>query len=68
MDLANKDVFIVIGPSRTGKGTLLTALQGETMKLVKKADVKDKKMFDSIAQTAQTVMTPVDANGQPIES
>lgn len=28
MNLAEKDVFIVIGASRTGKGTLLSALSG----------------------------------------
>ena len=26
MDIAGKDVVVVVGPSRTGKGTLLTAL------------------------------------------
>lgn len=26
MDLADKDIFLVVGPSRAGKGTLLAAL------------------------------------------
>ena len=38
MDLAGKDVVVVIGPSRSGKGTLLTALQGHNMQLVFKDD------------------------------
>jgi len=33
MDLKNKDIFIVIGASRTGKGTLLRALNGIPLKL-----------------------------------
>ena len=40
MDLKNKDIFIVLGPTRTGKGTLLTALKGIQMKLFKKKDVE----------------------------
>lgn len=36
MQLADKDIFIVIGPSRAGKGTLLQALLGQPMKLFKK--------------------------------
>jgi ABC-type sugar transport system ATPase subunit len=28
MNLHDKDIFIVVGPSRTGKGTLLAALKG----------------------------------------
>ena len=38
MDLANKDVVVVIGPSRVGKGTLLTAFTGVKMGFVSKAD------------------------------
>ena len=36
MKLEEKDIFIVIGPSRSGKGTLLQALKGKAMKLFKK--------------------------------
>ena len=31
MNLNDKDIFIVVGPSRTGKGTLLAALKGQKM-------------------------------------
>ena len=41
MQLKNKDVFIVLGPTRTGKGTLLTALKGIQMKLFRKKDHQD---------------------------
>lgn len=44
MELENKDIFIVLGPTRTGKGTLLTALQGVKMKLFKKSKVKDTEV------------------------
>lgn len=32
MDLENKEVLILIGPSRVGKGTLLEAIKGTKMK------------------------------------
>ena len=41
MQLKNKDVFIVLGPTRPGKGTLLTALKGVPMKLFRKKDHQD---------------------------
>ena len=34
MDLNGKNVVLVIGPSRSGKGTFLTALNGSSMALV----------------------------------
>lgn len=36
MKLQQKDVLVVIGQSRTGKGTLLSALQGNSIKLFKR--------------------------------
>lgn len=41
MKLQDKDIFIVLGPTRTGKGTLLTALKGIEMKLFRKKDVEN---------------------------
>ena len=38
MNLKEKDVFVVLGPTRTGKGTLLAALQGVKMKFFMKKD------------------------------
>ena len=48
MDLYQKDIVIVIGPTRTGKGTLLNALSGEKIKLFKKAsgEVKESDISD----------------------
>jgi ABC-type lipoprotein export system ATPase subunit len=40
--LEDKDIMIVVGPSRAGKGTLLSALQGAEMKFFKKNDAKVK--------------------------
>lgn len=34
LDLADKDVVVVIGASRSGKGTLLTALKGKKIKFM----------------------------------
>lgn len=41
MELEGKDIFIVLGPTRTGKGTLLTALQGVQMQLFRRKDWED---------------------------
>lgn len=49
MNLADKNIFIIIGASRTGKGTLLTALQGQKMKLFKRKDVTDELLKSQVA-------------------
>lgn len=49
MQLKDKNVFIIIGASRTGKGTLMSALMGNKMKLIRKADVSDLEISSSIA-------------------
>lgn len=36
LQLEDKDILIPLGPSRTGKGTLIAALQGFKMKIFKK--------------------------------
>jgi len=38
MQLHNKNIIVVIGATRAGKGTLCAALQGYTMKWVKSRD------------------------------
>lgn len=65
-----KEIFIVIGASRTGKGTLLAALHGAQIKYFKK-DKKNQALADSaITKTAlgSTFMAPVGADGLPQES
>ena len=60
-------MFITIGASRTGKGTLLAALHGTQMKYFKK-DKKAKGLSDSIivkSAVGNAFMAPVDANGMP---
>lgn len=42
LGLENKDILLVVGPSRAGKGTLLAALNGTEMKFFKKGDAKVK--------------------------
>lgn len=51
MELKDKKIFIVLGASRTGKGTLLTALHGGKMKLFKKTKIKDEALKEKIAST-----------------
>lgn len=49
MDVKNKDLFIVIGASRTGKGTLLAALHGAKLKFFTK-----NKKNQELAEAAVT--------------
>lgn len=65
MDLKEKDLLVVIGQSRTGKGTLLSALKGHRMKLFKR-----KKREGGVHARAVKpyFMAPVGADGQPVES
>lgn len=44
IQLHEKDIFIVLGASRTGKGTLLCALQGQTVKLFKRSKVRNSQV------------------------
>ena len=60
LHLEDKDVFIVLGPTRTGKGTLLTALQGVKMKFFKKKDVIDSEVGKEAYQAY--FMAPVEVN------
>jgi len=43
LELEGKDIFVALGPSRTGKGTLLSALQGYKMKIFRRNKVKNTK-------------------------
>ena len=60
LKLGDKDIIIPLGPSRTGKGTLIAALQGYKMKIFKKRQCKDSE----VAKTAKlmTFMAPCDPN------
>ena len=66
MNLHDKDIFIVVGPSRTGKGTLLAALKGQKMKLFKRKP-KNKQMAVYRDSATATFMAPVGPDGEPIE-
>lgn len=66
MNLHEKDIFIVVGPSRTGKGTLLAALKGQKMKLFKrKAKDRQKAVYRDSA--CATFMAPEGPDGEPLE-
>ena len=56
LNIKDKDILIVIGPSRAGKGTLLTALKGVEMKFFKKGDIKDTAIAKEIS--TQYFMAP----------
>lgn len=61
MKLADKDVFVVIGVTRSGKGTLLTALQGRKMSCFKKKEARKSELnYEEIA--SNFFMAPVDEN------
>ena len=48
MQLADKDVVVVIGPSRAGKGTLLAALSGQRMELKYVGDESDDERPEAL--------------------
>ena len=55
-----------MGPSRTGKGTLLTALKGQKIGLFRrKAKDRQKAVYKSAATA--TFMAPMGEDGEPIE-
>lgn len=43
LNLENRDLLIPIGPSRTGKGTLIAALQGIKIRLFNKKEDNVRK-------------------------
>ena len=67
MNLQNKDIFLVIGPSRSGKGTLLSALLGHRIKYFNRREVNKTDVGKNVA--VAHFMAPVAEDGQtPIES
>lgn len=68
MQLAKKDVFLIIGASRTGKGTLLEALKGTPMKYFEKKNLKhlDHEWIKNSALLG--FMAPYDKDGNPLQA
>ena len=56
MQLKNKNVVVVIGPSRAGKGTLLAALMGYKMRKFRKTDLVKKFGFPDDISQANVIM------------
>lgn len=65
MNLETKEVFLVIGSTRTGKGTLLEALRGTKMEMIKKRQYPDIEWIQKSATLR--MMVPV-KDGKPVES
>ena len=61
MDLKDKDIFLVIGPSRAGKGTLLAALLGHKMKYFNKKSVKGTMLENEVS--VANFLAPVAEDG-----
>lgn len=61
LGLEDKDILIVVGPSRAGKGTLLTALKGVEMKFFKRGDAKVKQTALGKEAATQFFMAPKNA-------
>ena len=64
MQLEDKDIFIVVGASRTGKGTLLAALRGVNMKYFQRRKVENTAIGKEATQNC--FMAPVDKDGNPL--
>lgn len=67
MALHDKDIFVVIGASRTGKGTLLSGLMGQKLKLFKKNQQTRNLPIYRDAATKLFVM-PEGPDGHPVDS
>lgn len=67
MDHKNKNIFIPLGASRTGKGTLLAALLGYKLKIFNKKKLKDNPVAQKAA--LRNFMAPCDPEDEslPIE-
>ena len=57
MNLKQKDVIIIFGPAGSGKGTLISAINGEQMKYVTKDKYKD---YPELFSWQNSVIIPVD--------
>lgn len=66
MKLYEKDIFIVLGPSRTGKGTLLCALQGHNIQMFKTKDAKVRNTVLGKEAKVVKFMACADGQGNPI--
>ena len=58
MNVEDKDIAVVIGPTRAGKGTLLSALKGQKMKFFEK-----KAIANAFEACSKYFMAPVDEQG-----
>lgn len=66
LDAEDKNVFIVIGPTCTGKSTLNYAMAGQKMQFIHKKNFK-KVSFIKEAHSASFIV-PIDAEAAPIDS
>ena len=66
LQVADKDILVVIGPSRVGKGTLLAALSGQKMKMFKKSNKKVKQTDVGKSATVQSFIAPVDPEDEDL--
>ena len=62
MYLQNKDILVVIGPARTGKGTLLSALGGEKIEFLGcwRDSERISSLRDNQEHLSKFFMAPVD--------
>ena len=70
MNLTHKKVLVVIGSTRAGKGTLLTALKGIKMKYAFREDlIEDSNgLFKEDDIIENKIMVPVDDEEKPLVS
>ena len=62
LDIIDKDIFIPLGPSRTGKGTLLTAMEGYEMQVFERKNTMNTAAGQESAMGMY--MAPVDPNNK----
>ena len=75
MELQDKDVVLVLGPSKSGKGIVSLAMMGETIKkfnpfdfILENPEFKDSEMGTQILKNNQEIFMKVDKQGKPMEN
>eukprot|EP00351_Strombidinopsis_sp_SopsisLIS2011_P005846 CAMPEP_0116874800 /NCGR_PEP_ID=MMETSP0463-20121206/6391_1 /TAXON_ID=181622 /ORGANISM="Strombidinopsis sp, Strain SopsisLIS2011" /LENGTH=149 /DNA_ID=CAMNT_0004519065 /DNA_START=180 /DNA_END=629 /DNA_ORIENTATION=+ len=68
MQLVDKNIILIIGTTRAGKGTLASALSGQTIKRFSRKVMKEKLGLNPKDLVQASSMAPVDKDGKPMNS
>lgn len=61
LNLEQKDIFVIIGATRSGKGTLLTAIQGRKMSFFRKNEKSVRNTVVGLEASTKAFLAPIDS-------